>query len=96
MLSLIVLLLTVRYFASSFSNSQERTIEKPITRSAIIDTVAFRQTKIELLKVEIMNWMNTHKKDDWNVPNDKMEMVSPDGGEMLINFSKSGFRAKRA
>ena len=50
----------------------------------------------EALKVEIMNFMNTQRKDDWAVPNDKLVLISPDGGEMLINYSKSGFRARKA
>jgi hypothetical protein len=50
----------------------------------------------EALKVEIMTWMNEQRKDDWSVPSDKMCLTSPDGGESLITFSKSGFRGKRA
>jgi len=50
----------------------------------------------EILKEEIMTWMNTQRKDDWAVPNDKMVLVSPDGGDQLISFSKSGFRARSA
>ncbi len=50
----------------------------------------------EALKTEIMNWMLKQNKDDWAVPNDKMVLVSPDGGEALITYSPSGFRAKRA
>jgi len=48
----------------------------------------------EALKVEIMNWMQTQNKDDWSVPNDKLVLVSPEGGDQLISFSKSGFRGK--
>lgn len=50
----------------------------------------------EALKVEILGWMNEQRKDDWSVPSDKMCLISPDGGDKLISFSKSGFRGKRA
>lgn len=50
----------------------------------------------EAIKTEIMNEMNTTDKGDaWSVPSDKMILVSPNGGEPLITYSKSGFRAKR-
>lgn len=49
-----------------------------------------------ILKVEIMNWMIEQKKEDWSSPIDKIILVDPNGGEKLISFSSSGFRAKKA
>lgn len=49
----------------------------------------------EKLKTEIMDKMMTMKKNDWSDPPDKMVLLDPDGGEVLVNFGKS-FRARRA
>lgn len=49
----------------------------------------------EKLKVDIMNTMMTMNKNDWADPPDKMVLLDPDGGEVLVNFGKQ-FRARKA
>lgn len=50
----------------------------------------------EDLKVNTMDTMMNSKKDDWGDPSDRLILIDPDGGEILANFSETGFRAKRA
>lgn len=50
----------------------------------------------DILKVEIMNWITKTRKEDWTDPPDKMHVVDPNGGAVLLSYSdKGGFRAGR-
>lgn len=54
----------------------------------------------EELKVSILNEVMGGYRDDWSDPPDKVVILDPEGGDVLINFSnkegKSRFSAKRA
>ncbi len=49
-----------------------------------------------LLKIAIMNWVMKTGRADWAEPYDRVIVVDPNGGEILVNFLTSGFRTKRA